>query len=235
MRLTALADMLVGNPQLRDAYSTLLAGLRLNPARDRSKSILVTSAQPNEGKTTIASHLAITASLAGQSVLLVDGDLRRRRLTSAIGAIGDVGLGEILSGDTDLEATLHTVKLFEEARAPGCVSVLATGRQSPEMLAGIDWAKARLSFQPAARRFGIAIINSPPVLAANDSLLLAGIVDGVLLVVNGTKADRDEVRKAREQLDLIGTPLIGVVLNEFDPKLHGRGYKPYYGDYLAVS
>ena len=106
VRLTALADMLVGNPQLRDAYSTLLAGLRLNPARDRSKSILVTSAQPNEGKTTIASHLAITASLAGQSVLLVDGDLRRRRLTSAIGAIGDVGLGEILSGDTDLEATL---------------------------------------------------------------------------------------------------------------------------------
>src|SRR3954466_13134595 len=69
VRLTALADMLVGNPQLRDAYSTLLAGLRLNPARDRSKSILVTSAQPNEGKTTIASHLAITASLAGQSVL----------------------------------------------------------------------------------------------------------------------------------------------------------------------
>ena len=103
------------------------------------------------------------------------------------------------------------------------------------MLAGIDWAKARSSFQPAARRFGIAIIDSPPVLAANDSLLLAGIVDGVLLVVNGTKADRDEVRKAREQLDLIGTPLIGVVLNEFDPKLHGRGYKPYYGDYLAVS
>ena len=234
VRLTALADLLVGNPQLRDAYSTLLAGLRLKPARDRCKSILVTSAQPHEGKTTVACHLAIAASLAGESVLLIDGDLRRSRLTSAAGTIGDIGLGEILSGDADLEAALHTVELGEAVRAPGCVSVLGAGRKSSEMLAGIDWTEARSHFQPAARQFGIAVVNSCPVLAANDALLLAGIVDGVLLVVNGTRADRDEVRQAKEQLDLISTPLIGIDLNEFDPKLHGSGYKPYYGECLAA-
>jgi Mrp family chromosome partitioning ATPase len=61
--------------------------------------------------------------------------------------------------------------------------------------------------------------------------MLAGIVDGVLLVVGAGSADRDEVRRAREQIEPVGTPLIGAVLNQFDPKLHGRPDRPYLGYY----
>ena len=76
------------------------------------------------------------------------------------------------------------------------------------------------------------LLDSPPILAVNDALLLGGIVDGVLLVVGAGSADRDEVRRVKEQLGPIGTPIIGAVLNQFDPKIHGRPNQPYRGYYL---
>ena len=84
-RLTALARMVSDTPELREAYAALLSGIRLSTSLESGRSILVTSTQPNEGKTTVASCLALTASLAGQTVLLIDGDLRRRWLGSAAG------------------------------------------------------------------------------------------------------------------------------------------------------
>jgi non-specific protein-tyrosine kinase len=232
LRLSALARIVPEIPELRDAYAALLAGLRLS-AIVPGKSILVTSTQPNEGKTTVACCLAITASLAGQTVLLIDGDLRRPSLGSAAGIVDGVGLSEILEGEAEAAEAIHLVELFEDAREAGPISVMAAGRKSPAFLPAVDWSKARTTFKSVSGRFGIVLVDSPPILAANDALLLAGIVDGVLLVVGAGSADREEVRRAKEQLALIGTPLIGAVLNQFDPKVHGRPDQPYRGYYLA--
>src|SRR5712691_5654515 len=95
--LSELAGLIVSNAEMREAYIALLGRLRLNAAND-CRSILVTSTQPSEGKTTVASCLAITASLAGQAVLLVDGDLRRPSLSSSAGLVNDFGFGQILDG-----------------------------------------------------------------------------------------------------------------------------------------
>jgi hypothetical protein len=78
----------------------------------------------------------------------------------------------------------------------------------------------------------IVLFDSRPILAVSDALFLGGIVDGILLVIGAGSADRDEVRRAKEQLEPIGTPIIGAVLNQFDPKLHGRPNQPYRGYYL---
>jgi len=75
----------------------------------------------------------------------------------------------------------------------------------------------------------MVLFVSPTVLAVNDALLLAGSVDAILLVVDAESADRHEVRRAKEQLEPIGTPVIGAVLNQFDPKIHGRTNRPYIG------
>jgi capsular exopolysaccharide synthesis family protein len=206
--------------------------MRLSAPLASGKSILVTSTQPNEGKTTVASCLAITASLAGQTVLLIDGDLRRPGLASAAGIAGGVGLGEILEGRAEVAEAIHPVELFEDCREAGALSVMVAGRKSPQFLPALDWSKARATFQSVSERFGIVLFDSPPILAANDALLLAGIVDGVLLVVGAGSADRYEVRRAKEQLEPIGTPVIGAVMNQFDPKLHGRSNQPYRGYYL---
>jgi capsular exopolysaccharide synthesis family protein len=229
LRLRALARMVQGTPELRDAYNALLTGIRLSAPLGFHPSILVTSTQPNEGKTTIASCLAIAAVLSGQAVLLVDGDLRRPSLGSAAGIANGVGFGEVIEGHADSENAINRIDLFESVEGAGTLSVMAAGGKSPEFLAGVDWGKARTTIKAIAQQFGLVVFDSPPVLAANDALLLAGAVDGVLLVVGAGSADRDEVRRAKEQIEPVGTPLVGAVLNRFDPKLHGRPDRPYLG------
>jgi capsular exopolysaccharide synthesis family protein len=230
--LSELARMLVSNAEIREAYIALLGRLRLNANND-CRSILVTSTQPSEGKTTVASCLAITASLAGQTVLLIDGDLRRRELASAAGIVDGAGLTEILEGKAGAIDAMHSLALFDDTQPAGPISIMAAGRKSSVILPGVDWLTARSTFNAIAERFGIVIIDSPPVLAANDALLLAGIVDGILLVIDTVGADRGEVRRAKEQLDLVGAPVLGAVLNRFDPKIHGQSSQPYRGYYLA--
>jgi capsular exopolysaccharide synthesis family protein len=224
--------MMTNTSELRDAYATLLSGIRLSTASDHGKSILVTSTQPNEGKTTVASCLAITALLTGQTVLLIDGDLRRPSLGPAAGIANGIGFGEILSGQAGADETIHHVELFDESHEAGSLSIIAAGRKSPEFLPAVDWSKARAAFRSLAQPFGIVFLDSPPILAATDALLLGGVVDGVLLVIGAGNADRDEVRRAKEHLELIGTPVIGAVLNQFDPKSHGQPNQPYRGYYL---
>jgi protein-tyrosine kinase len=227
--LRILAKVVQSTPELRDAYNALLTSIRLRAPFGSHPSILVTSTRPNEGKTTIASCLAITAVLSGQTVLLVDADLRRPSLAASAGIANGIGFGEVIAGRDDTGNAITPVDLFERAETAGTLSVMTAGGKAPEFLAGVDWGKARTTIAAIAQRFGLILFDSPPILAANDALLLAGIVDGVLLVIGAGSADRDEVRRAKEQIEPIGTPLLGAVLNQFDPKLHGRPDRPYLG------
>jgi capsular exopolysaccharide synthesis family protein len=228
--LSGLAKIMSQNPEFADAYDALFGAVRLASSRASGNSILVTSAEPGEGKTTVSSCLAIAASLAGQTALLIDGDLRRSSLSAAVGSPDTVGLIEILLGQADAAEVIRPVTLASSR--PACVvSFMAGGRKSAMSLAVVDWGKARSTFRLISQQFGIIVLDSPPVLAANDALLFAGIVDAVLLVVGAGSADRGEVRRAKEQLDAIGTPNIGAVLNRFEPKVHGRSNQPYRGYY----
>src|SRR5712691_2564162 len=155
--LSELAGLIVSNAEMREAYIALLGRLRLNAAND-CRSILVTSTQPSEGKTTVASCLAITASLAGQAVLLIDGDLRRRGLASAAGVVDGVGLTEILESEAGAIEAMHSLALFEDTRSAGPISIMAAGRKSPAVLPAVDWPRARSTLQAISERFGIVII-----------------------------------------------------------------------------
>ena len=226
----ALAQIMSESPEVADAFDALFGALRLAPPLASGNVILVTSAEPGEGKTTVASCLATTASLAGQTVLLIDGDLRRSSLSAAVGSLDTVGLIEILLGQANAAEVIRPVTLAD-SRPARVVSFMVGGRKSSISLAAVDWGKARSSFRSISQQFGIVVLDSPPVLAANDALLFAGIVDAVLLVVGAGSADRGEVRRAKEQLEAIGTPNIGAVLNRFEPKVHGRSNQPYRGYY----
>ena len=111
---------------------------------------------------------------------------------------------------------------------------MAGGRKSPRFLGAVDWSKARTVFKSISQAFGFVFLNSPPILAANDALLFAGIVDAVLLVVGTGSANLDEIQRAKELLDAIGTPIIGAVLNRFKPKVHGPSNRPYSGYYRRL-
>jgi polysaccharide biosynthesis transport protein len=230
-RLSGFAQIMSENPEVADAYDALFGALRLTRPLGSDNSILVTSTEPGEGKTTISSNLAIAASLTGQTVLLIDGDLRRSSATAAVGSTATVGLLEILLGQVDAAEAISPVTALSGAPGPGAISFMAGGRKSPMSLAAVDWSKARTAFRSISQEFDIVFLDSPPILAANDALLFASIVDAVLLVVGAGSADLDLVRRAKEELDAIGTPIIGAVLNRFEPKVHGRSNQPYRGYY----
>jgi capsular exopolysaccharide synthesis family protein len=231
MRLGDLAQTMFESPEVADAYDALFAALRLSGPLASGNSILVTSTEPGEGKTTVCSGLAITASLAGQTALLIDGDLRRASLAAEVGIAGAAGLIEILLGEVEAAEAIHPVAALSASPQAGGVSFMAGGRKSSIFLATVDWPRARTAFKSISQAYGIVLLDSPPILAANDALLLAGMVDAVLLVVGAGSANLDEIRRAKEQLDAIGTPIIGAVLNRFEPKIHGRSNQPYRGYY----
>lgn len=229
-RLDRLAELLSESLDLADAYDALLSALRLAPPLASGNSILVTSTEPGEGKTTVSSCLAIAASHAGQTALLIDGDLRRSSLTAAIGSADSVGLVEILLGQAEAAEAIHPLTGLPGS-TDAAISFMAGGRKSSLSLAAVDWSRARSVLRSISQAFGIVVLDSPPVLAANDALLFASMVDAVLLVVGAGTAKRDEVRRAKEQLEAVGTPIIGAVLNRFEPKVHGRSNQPYRGYY----
>jgi capsular exopolysaccharide synthesis family protein len=230
-----IAQIMLENPEVADAYDELFGDLRLAVPLAAGNSILVTSTAPGEGKTTVSLCLAITASQAGQSALLIDGDLRRSSLTAAIESPDTLGLIEILLGQAEVAEAIRPIASLQEKTPASAVSFMPGGRKLPLSLGAVDWPKARTVFKSISQAYGIAILDSPPILACNDALLFAGIVDAVLLVVGTGNANLDEIRRAKEQLDAIGTPILGAVLNRFEPRLHGRSTQPYRGYYRRAS
>jgi len=228
----AFAQIMSESSEVADAYDALFGALRLAPPLASGNVILVTSAEPGEGKTTVASCLATTASLAGQTVLLIDGDLRRSSLTATVGSGDTAGLIEILLGEAEAAEAIHPITA--DPPQAGVVSFMARGRKSTRFLGAVDWSKARTAFRSISQAFGMVFLDSPPILAANDALLFARIVDAVVLVVGTGNANLDRIRRAKEHLDAIGTPIIGAVLNRFEPKVHGPSNQPYRSYYRGL-
>jgi capsular exopolysaccharide synthesis family protein len=227
-RRLGLAKAALQDPEISDAYNALFGDLRLARPLATGNSILVTSTAPDEGKTTVSLCLAVTASNAGQTVLLIDGDMRRSSLAAAIGNPSTPGLIEVLLGEAGADETIRPVAALADTPPPsGVVSFMPGGRRPATSLGGVDWSNARTSFRAIAQTFGMVFLDSPPVLAANDALLFAGIVDAVLLVVRAGTANLDEIRRVKEQLEATGTPILGAVLNRFERKLHGPSNLPY--------
>ena len=229
-----LAQIMSESPEVADAYDALFGDLRLARPLASGNSILVTSTAPGEGKTTVSLCLAITASLAGQTALLIDGDLRRSSLATAVGSADTVGLIEIILGEAEAAEAIRPLPALADSPRAGAVSFMAGGRKPPIFLGAVDWSKARTALRSISQAFGIVFLDSPPILAANDALLFASIVDAVLLVVGTGNANLDEIRRAKEQLDAIGTPIIGAVLNRFEPKVNGPSNRPYRGYYRGA-
>ena len=229
--LAQIAQIMSDSPEVADAYDALFADLRLARPLASGNSILVTSTEPGEGKTTVSLCLTITASHAGQTALLIDGDMRRPSLATAMGSGDTVGLVEILLGQAEAAEAIRPVPALAGSPQAGAVSFMPGGRKLPISLGAIDWPRARAAFRSISQAFDIVFMDSPPILAANDALLYASIVDAVLLVVGTGNANLDEIRRAKNQLDAIGTPIIGAVLNRFEPKVHGPSNRPYSGYY----
>jgi capsular exopolysaccharide synthesis family protein len=224
--------LLSSNTEMAHAYETLISGLHHCHRAAPLKTLLLTSTQPEEGKTTIAINLALTMMLAGKKTLIIDFDLRKPKLHRIFNLKNAVGFADILYGDRDIKDIVQNVKINMRAPIDSCVLSVITSGQAPTQKFTIpEPSKLKETLSYLGRAFDVLVFDSPPVLSVNDALLLAPIVDGIILVLNiGAVTERD-VLEAKARFTHAGGHILGVVLNRFNEKLHGPGYHPYQSYY----
>jgi succinoglycan biosynthesis transport protein ExoP len=205
-----------------EAYRTLRTSILFMAAQKNLQVLMVTSPSAGDGKTTTSANLAVALAQAGKSVIIVSADLRKPRLHRFFEGITNVeGLVDVLTGDRGVRQVL------QPSAIPN-LSVMACGpiSSSPAELLHAPRMAAMLEEMRTLADF--VIIDSAPVLVVSDSLAMAALVDGVLFVSEAQNTDRQAVSRARNQLEQVGAPVVGAVMNNFDPSKSGGGYSYRY-------
>jgi succinoglycan biosynthesis transport protein ExoP len=183
------------------------------------KVILVTSAAPGDGKTTVASSIAVAMAQASQRVLLMDCDLRRPRLHRIYGKVNDIGVTSV----TMTPALLEQNSIASEV--PN-LDLLPAGPMVPNPAEFLHSAAFSAMLKKLAMTYDRIVIDSPPASIVSDSAILATQVDGVVFVVRASTTARETARKALRSLRDVSAHMIGSVLNALD--LRRQGYGGYY-------
>jgi len=202
-------------PALVEAFRSLRASVLLSTADHPPGSLLVTSTQPGEGKTTIATNLAISLAQLGQRVLVVDADLRSPSLQKLFCIRETLGLVGYLTGQQDWRAAVCP------SGSPA-LDILPSGPLPPNSAELLSSKSMGAFIVSAKSEYGFVILDSSPLLTLADSRILASLVDGVLLVVKSEATPREQVLQSQSSIRSAGANLIGVVLNGVS--LHTNGY-----------
>ncbi len=208
--------------QRAEAFRQLRTNLQFAHVSHKSKTVLVTSSLPGEGKSTTAANLAIAMAESGQSVALVDADLRRPMIATYLGLESNAGLTTALIGQADVQDLMQPWGQNE-------LYVLTSGRIPPnpsELLGSAEMKQLILRLEQV---FDSVVIDAPPLLPVTDAAVLAQQVGGVALVIGCHSAKRAQVEKAIATLELVNADVLGVVLNRLPTKGPDAYSYSYYG------
>ncbi|MET8631791.1 polysaccharide biosynthesis tyrosine autokinase [Streptomyces sp. NPDC004096] len=207
-----------------EAFRKLRTNLQFSQVDDPPRLIVVTSSVPGEGKTNTAVNLALSLAEAGVSTCLVDADLRRPCVAPTFGLVQDAGLTTVLIGQARIEDVMQ--------QSGGGLSVLTSGAVPPNPTELLASARMEEVLRELADTYEIVIVDSAPLLPVADTLGLASLAQGALLVVRAAKTGRDQVRTASESLDRVGVHVLGTVFSMAPVPKGGRyGGAGAYGRY----
>jgi exopolysaccharide transport family protein len=207
-----------------EAYRVLRTNLLFSTASSAGRAILVSSANPSEGKTTTVANLAESLAQNGARVLAVDGDLRRPTLHQHFGAHKTPGLSDLIVGKSQAS------QVIQSTRTKG-LQVLPCGYIPPNPTELLGSGNMREVIQALREHYDWVIIDAPPILAMADAQVLCPLVDGLVLVVGAEMSPRPAVQRAVEHIQGVGAKIIGVVLNKVDLERNSYYYGQYYGEY----
>ncbi len=209
-----------------EAYRRLRTNLRFSSVNEPLHTLLVTSAIPGEGKTTTAANLATTVAQSGYRVVIIDADLRKPQIHKLFNLSKGPGLTDaLLSGG---EATFF----LRNSGMPN-LQVLTCGSIPPNPAELLGSKPMQRLLQQLQNEVDFVIIDAPPLLAVTDAQILAGHVQGVLLIVNANSTSRALVASAATALLQVEARLLGVVLNQLTRSARSYYYYDAYTDYYA--
>jgi len=204
-----------------EAIRSLRTGVLFSSADEGARALIVTSTGPSEGKTVIASNLAIALARAGQRTIVVDADMRRPRLHAAVNRSQEPGLSNVLVGDTSLTgATTQT--------AVANLWILPAGHIPPNPAELIGSQRFAELMKDLKAKYDWIIIDAPPVMPVTDSSVLAHSAGPVLFVIGSEMTPRPTALTAVEQLRSVNAKFVGVVLNRVNVERHAYYYRAYY-------
>jgi polysaccharide biosynthesis transport protein len=213
--------------QISEAFRALRTSLLLSQADHPPQVILVTSALPREGKTTAAINLGVTLAQLGDRTLLLDSDLRKPGVSRALNMTNgkEAGLSSYLAGVSTLD------EITVPHPAISNLAALTTGPIPPSPADLLSSHRMREAIAELRNRFKFIVIDSPPIMAATDAVILSALTDGVLLVVRSGDTPKEAFTRTRDLLRAVKCRLLGVVLNAVDSSAPDYYYSYRYYPY----
>jgi capsular exopolysaccharide synthesis family protein len=199
------------------AFEMLQTNLSFTVSDKELRVILVTSSSPGEGKSFVSANLAVAMSQLGKRVLLIDADMRRPRQHTIWNLSNFIGLSNILVNQAQLPNTAQEALVT--------LDVLPVGTTPPNPVALLDSQRMATLIQEATKEYDFVIIDTPPLTAVADALVVGKLVDGMLLVVRPGEVESGAVNTARSLLEQAKVPVLGMVVNGVS---EGSGYGGYY-------
>lgn len=220
----ALASLSMSNGaphNFSESFRTLRTNLLFSSAEEGARSVVVTSTGPGEGKTVVASNLAIALAQAGQKVLLVDADMRKPGVHVIFEKPQIPGLSNVLVGNAKSSEAVH------KTAVPG-LWVMPAGVHPPNPAELLGSKRFKDFAESLGQHFDWVIFDTPPVMAVTDSSVVAHVATGVLFVVGAEMTSRGSAQHALEQMEHARAKFIGAVLNRVDLQHNGYYYSQYY-------
>ncbi len=224
-------DVELADPKspVSEGYNSLRGALLYSTSHGLPSSLLVTSSQPSEGKTTTSFAIAQGFARMGRKVLLVDVDLRRPSLHRRLGLNNDKGMSTLLTLQDNVDHVVQSteIKGFD---------VITSGPVPPSPTELIASTRMEELIGELTGRYDVVIFDSPPILGLADAPLMSALVDGVVFIIESERARRGSLKASLRRLRTMRPLLLGAVLTMFDPSKAGHRYSEYYGyDYYTYT
>ena len=202
-----------------ESYRTVRNSIKFVSLDRHLNTLLITSPTEGEGKTTTAVNLGISITSEGKKVLLIDTDLRRPAIHSVFGTLNSIGVTTILAEEAKPEDAIKKTDIEG-------LSLLTSGPVPPDPGRMVESAKMARLIKNLAQQYDIVILDSPPILVANDAIVLAGYVDTSILILESGKITRRALSQAEELLKRANIQPVGAILNK--SKIEKGSYYYYY-------
>jgi capsular exopolysaccharide synthesis family protein len=226
-----------------ESYRSLRTNLQFMDVDKQGKSFLITSSSLQEGKTFNVVNLALSMAQAGDRVLLVEGDLRRPKISAMFGLDRVPGITDYVLGNYEWQEIINTItdvmlgefEIEDILRTPGLdnLSILTAGTRPPNPSEILSSSRFNEFLQEAKTKYDVVLLDAPPVLPVADATEIARRTDGVILVYEVGKIARGVLKRAKMTLDNVNARVLGIILSnvkpEISPDIADYHHRYYYG------